>query len=94
MDEHFFLMSSDRSTRLKSFSGTFSGTKGTIRIQLEIDNPGENLGYLLRQLEKFEAAQKAAIKAAQKAKPRPARKKISQQQKPLALPPPGDGEPV
>lgn len=87
MSKFFMISSDDAETRLKSFSGTFSGAKGTVRIQLEIDNPGVNLGYLLRQLEEFSEAQKAAIKSTRKTSKERGAKRVTHQ-KPLALPAP------
>ncbi len=87
MSEYFSLSSEDTETRLKSFSGTFSGSKGTIRIQLEIDDPVKNLSYHLYQLENFQAAQKQAIKDANSPKKKSRAKRVTHQ-KPLALPAP------
>lgn len=95
----FFLHDfSDNSIKLKTYSGTFSGAKGILRIQLEIQNPGENLGDLLRQLENIEADQKAAAKAEQEAaaKAKRAKKPLNRRighKKILMLPAP-DGGPV
>lgn len=85
----FYIFAEDTNVRLKSFSGTFNGEKGTLRINLEIGNPEVELGYHLRQLKELQAAQEIAIKAARAPKPKPAseQKKITAK-KPLALPAP------
>ncbi|MGR3760918.1 hypothetical protein ACUXV3_12430 [Roseobacteraceae bacterium NS-SX3] len=87
----FYIFSDDPNMRLKSFSGTFNGAKGTLRINLEIDNPEQELGFHLRQLKELQEAQKAAAKAARaaKSKPKPQPKKITAR-KPLMLPAPED----
>lgn len=62
MAEYLVISSDDEGVRLKSYSGTFSGKKSTLRIQLEVDN--DKLSYLTHQLERLEEAQKAAVAAA------------------------------
>lgn len=92
MAEYFIISTEDEWVRLKSYSGTFSGKKSTLRIQLEVDN--DQLSYLTSQLERFEAAQKAAAK-----KPRKSTKELASDPAPaqightemLALPAPKGG---
>lgn len=67
--------------RLKSFSSTTKGTKGTVKIEVEIDDLWD-MGFFLRELAQLDAKQKAKAAEARKPKAKPA--KLQQ----LALPAP------
>ncbi|WP_282093063.1 hypothetical protein [Epibacterium ulvae] len=84
----FVISSDDPKVTLKSYSGTFSGSKATVRINLEITDAHE-LAYIQRQLGDFQAAQAEARKAAKSKKPTPKPKTITKA-KQLALPAPED----
>lgn len=88
----FFLFTEETHTRIKSYSGTINGAKATVRIQLEIDDPDERLGYLLRQLKEFQEEQKRLLKPAPKSRARKPKPKQITEQRPLALPAPTDFE--
>lgn len=69
----------DEKLRLKSFSSSANGSKGTIRITLETSNMFE-LGFALETLGK--------VQKGQRAKPKPAPKPKAAKPTPLALPAP------
>lgn len=78
--------------RLKSFSSMTKGTKGTVKIEVEIDDLW-NMGYFLRGLAELEAEQKAKAAEARKPKAKPEPRKQRQLALPaprLALPGPDD----
>lgn len=78
--------------RLKSFSSATKGTKGTVKIEVEIDDLW-NMGYFLRGLAELEAEQKAKAVAARKPKAKPEPRQPQQLALPaprLALPSPDD----
>lgn len=68
MAEYIMISTDDDWVRLKSYSGTFSGKKSTVRIQLEVNN--DQLHFLTNQLERFDAAQKVSVAAARKSRSR------------------------
>lgn len=89
----FIIFADDPNVKLKSFSGTFNGKKGSLRINLEIENPDQELGYHLRQLKAIEAEQLrlAKIKRDLKSKsPKPKEQQKITEQKRLMLPGPQD----
>ena len=69
--------------RLKSFSSATKGTKGTVKIEVEIDDLWD-MGFFLRELAQLDAKQKAKVVEARKPKAKPE----PRQQKQLALPAP------
>lgn len=76
----FYLFGShDEKLRLKSFSSSTSGSKGTIRITLETSSMFE-LGFALEKLRE--------VQKGQREKPKPEPKPMAVKQKVLALPPP------
>ncbi|GHC22453.1 hypothetical protein GCM10007291_22390 [Gemmobacter nanjingensis] len=76
----FYLFGShDEKLRLKSFSSSTNGTKGTIRITLETSSMFE-LGCALEELRN--------VQKGQREKPKPQPKPKAAKQKVLALPPP------
>jgi len=81
-------------SRLKSFSSTTKGTKGVVKIEVEIDDLYE-LGFFLRSLADTEAEQKCRAAEARKPKAKPEARKPRQLALPapqLALPSPGRGD--
>lgn len=76
----FYLFGShDEKLRLKSFSSSINGTKGTIRITLETSSMFD-LAYALEALRD--------VQKGQREKPKPEPKPKAAKQKVLALPPP------
>lgn len=76
--------------RLKSFSSATKGTKGTVKIEVEIDDLW-NMGYFLRGLAELEAEQKAKAAEARKPKAKPAKpQQLALPAPRLALPSPDD----